>query len=96
MAETQPLHLVATERHHQGAVLAKIDAAAGLRLTCRAKLRPLPLAFEGEREEIVAPRFVLGGGCQHAGGRKARPGARGGALEDRHRKAAQCEPPCNR
>jgi hypothetical protein len=56
----------------------------------------LPLAFEGKREEIVASRFVFGGGGEHAGSRKARACTGGRSLEYRDRKAAQCEPPGNR
>src|SRR5215467_14015948 len=84
MSETQPLHLIAAERHHQSAALAKIDITTRLRLQRHAKQRPLPLAFEGEREEIVASRLMLSGGREHARGRKARPCTRSRALENRH------------
>jgi hypothetical protein len=56
----------------------------------------LALTIESEREEVVAPRFVLGSGRQHAGSRKARACACARALEHCSGKAAQCEPPRNR
>ena len=64
--------------------------------SARAELRPFALAFEREREQIGIARLVLRRRRQHAGGRKARAGADGGALEHRDRQAAQREPPRDR
>jgi hypothetical protein len=58
VTEPQPLDLVATERHHQRAAFAIIDAVAAMRLKRGAKLGPQALAFERKREEVVTAGLV--------------------------------------
>src|SRR5215467_9847023 len=96
MAEPEPLDFVAVECHHERATLAIIDVMTRLRLELRAIFRPLPLAFQRKRQQIVTAWLVLRRCGQHAGSSKTGASACGGTLEDHDEKSAQHQPPGNR
>ncbi len=94
--KTQPLDFVATERDDERALGAIVDRELRLGFDRGAIAGPQLLALDGQRQQILAARFMFRGGGQHAGSGEARARAGLAAVEHRHGEAASGEPPGNR
>ena len=82
VSEAQAFHVVLQHGGEQGAVLAVADLTPARVFQLGGEGGPLPLRFQGEREQRFFARLALHVGRQHAGRRPGGAAANLATLED--------------